>query len=102
MANKIDGIDLYEYVNGMAGQLTERIEQQRQVLLKVIDERRDEGRSVDYCPLVDCMPRQKYRAAVLDAIQVIEETRRSFKSRQLEELRKRLGNLLAEDAARQF
>lgn len=97
-----EDLDLYEYVNGVAAQLTERIEQQRKVLLKVIDERRDQGKSIEYCPLIDCMPRQKYRAAIQDAIQVIEETRRSFKSRQLEDLRKRLGNLLADDAARKF
>ncbi len=99
MGYKTGDVDLSEYVNGIAGQLTDRIEQQRRVLLQVIDERRENGLSVDYCPLVACSPRQTYRAAVRDAIQVIEETRRSFKSRQLEELRKRLENLLADDAA---
>ncbi len=91
-------LDLVEYVNGVAGQLTETIEQQRRVLLKLIDERRQDGRSIDYCPLVDCGPRRQYRAAVREAIQVIEETRHAFKSRRLEELRKRLADLLADDA----
>jgi len=102
MGSKVNEVDLREYVNGIAGQMAERIEHQRQVLLKVIDERRDEGQSIEYCPLVDCASRTQYRAAVLDAIQVIEETRRSFKSRQLEDLRKRLENLLTNDAARKF
>lgn len=95
-------VDLYVYVNEVADQLTERIEQQRKVLLRVLDERRANGQSVDYCPLVECGPRQRYRTAVMDAIEVIEESRRSFKSKHLEELRKRLGNLLADDAARKF
>lgn len=98
MADKTDDLDLFEYVNGVAGQLTETIEQQRRVLLKLIDERRQDGLSIDYCPLVDCGPRQQYRAAVREAIQVLEETRQAFKSRRLEELRKRLEHLLADDA----
>lgn len=97
-----DEVNLSVYVNEVADQLTQRIEQQRKILLKVVDEKLTSGESVDYCPLVDCSPRQKYRAAVMDAVQVIEDTRRSFKSRQLEELRKRLSNLLADDAARKF
>ncbi len=98
MAAKEGGVDLVEFVNGVAGDLTDRIEQQRRVLLKLIDERRESGLSVNYCPLIDCAPQQKYRAAVREAIQVLEDTRRSFKSRQLEDLRKRLEHLLADDA----
>ncbi|HZT68547.1 MAG TPA: hypothetical protein VFC10_02200 [Terriglobia bacterium] len=96
---KTTEIDLRDYVNGIASELTGKIEHQREVLLKFIEDCENDGRQIDYCPLIKCGPRQKYRAAVLDAIQVIEETRRSFKSRQLEDLRKRLENLVAEDAA---
>ncbi len=96
------GPDLREYVTEIAEELIDRIDHQREVLLKFIEDSQRQGRRIEYCPLVDCIPRQKYREAVRDAIQVLEETRRAFKSRQLEELRKRLENLLAEDAARKF
>ncbi|HKS97872.1 MAG TPA: hypothetical protein VJV74_17280 [Terriglobia bacterium] len=95
-------VDLREYVTEMARELTERVGHQREVLLKYLDERQPQGQAIDYCPLIDCSPRQKYRAALLEAIRVIEETRRSFKSRQLEELRKRLEGVLADDAGRKL
>lgn len=95
-------VDLREYVTEMAREMTERVSHQREVLLKYLDERQQHGQVIDYCPLIDCSPRQKYRAALLEAIRVIEETRRSFKSRQLEELRKRLEGVLAEDASRKL
>jgi hypothetical protein len=95
-------VDLREYVTEIARELTERVGHQREVLLKYIDDREHQGQAIDYCPLIDCSPRQKYRAALLDAIRVIEETRRSFRSRQLEELRRRLEGVLAEDAGRKL
>jgi len=95
-------VGLRQYVTEIARELTERVDHQREVLLKYLDDREQQGQAIDYCPLIDCSPRQKYRAALLDAIRVIEETRRSFKSRQLEELRKRLEGVLAEDAGRKL
>ncbi len=93
-------LSLADYIEEMSRELTERVEYQRQVLLQVVGDRQPSGKPIDYCVLVDCGPRRKYRAAVQETIRVLEETRRAFKSRQLEELRKRLQGLLAEDAAR--
>lgn len=96
-------VDLREYVTEIARELTDRVDHQREVLVKYLDKRaQQQGQPIEYCPLIDCSPRQKYRAALLDAIRVIEETRRSFKSRQLEELRKRLEGVLADDAGRKL
>jgi hypothetical protein len=91
-------VSLSEYVAQIADELTERVEQQRQVLLSFIAGASSDGKAVDYCPLVHCAPRQKYRAALQDAVRVLEQTRRAFKSRQLEDLRKRLEDLLAAEA----
>lgn len=88
-------VNLAQYVTQVSDELTERIEHQRRLFLGLVEERERAGRSLDYCVLVDCGPRQKYRAAVRDAVEVLEETRKSFKSKQLEELRKRLESLLA-------
>ncbi len=95
-------VSLAEYINQIANELTERIEHQRQTLLKVAKDSEGPGAPLSYCVLVDCGPRKKYREAVQDAVRVLEETRRAFKSRQLEELRKRLEALLAADADRRL
>ena len=48
------------------------------------------------CPLMDCPRRRRLKGAILHAIEVLEGTRRSFKSKQLETLRKDLMGVLAE------
>ena len=53
------------------------------------------------CPTLNCPHRRKFRATLVDAISVLEDTRRSFKSRQLEVLRKNLIGALAEHACPQ-
>jgi hypothetical protein len=90
-------IDLRDYVAEISKELTQRIEHQRDVLTNFIDERQRLGRSIDYCPLIDCRSKQRLRDGVREAIAVIEETRGSFKSRRLEELRVKLTGLLTED-----
>lgn len=97
---RVMDLSLTDYIEEVSRELAERVEHQRQVLLRVIEDHQSAGKPLDYCVLVDCGPRRKYRAAVEETIRVLEETRRSFKSRQLEELRKSLQGLLAEDAAR--
>ncbi len=93
------GINLREYVTEISRELTERIEHQREVLLKFVENSRERGRSIDYCPLIDCQANQRLREGLREAIRVIEETRRSFKSARLETLRLRLEALLDERPA---
>ena len=50
------------------------------------------------CPPLDCPHRRKFRKTCVEAISVLEDTRRAFKSKQLEALRKNLIGALAEDA----
>ena len=90
-------VSVSDYITQIAEELTTRIDHQRRVLLKVVRDRETPTRPLDYCVLIDCGPRQKYREAVHDAVRVLEETRKAFKSRQLEELRNRLEDLLAAD-----
>lgn len=92
----MQGLELSEYINKVSEEISERVAHERNILLKFLDQ--DNHKPVDYCPLVDCEPKKKYREALWEAVRVIEETRRSFKSRQLEELRKRLQAVLAEDS----
>ncbi len=92
------GINLREYVDQISQDLTERIHHQRTVLLKFIEDNKNQGQRIDYCPLIDCQPKQRLREGIREAILVLEETRRAFKSRRLEELRLKLESLLVEDS----
>ena len=90
------GIDLKEYVTEISREITERIEHHRDVLLEFVEDSRARGRSISYCPLIDCQSKERLREGLREAVQVLEETRRSFKSARLEKLRLRLEALLAE------
>ncbi len=90
-------LDYRDYVTQVSLKLTECIEHQREAMLKLIDEQQAAGKPIEYCPLVDCAPNKALREGLREAVAVLEETRRSFKSRRLEELRLKLESLLAED-----
>ncbi|MBZ5561780.1 MAG: hypothetical protein LAP13_05105 [Acidobacteriia bacterium] len=92
-------IDLREYVAEIAKELTERIEHQREVLDNFLTEQQRQGHPIDYCPLIDCHPKQRLRDGIGEAIAVLEETRSSFKSKRLEDLRRKLEALLLEEGA---
>jgi hypothetical protein len=93
-------LDLREYVAEISHELTERLTHLQSVVDRVAAEHEVDGRPIEFCPLVDCRARQRYRAAVRDAVRVLAETRRSFKSRQLEDLRRTLEAVLTEDGSR--
>lgn len=97
---KINGngnLDYRDYVTQVSRELAERVEHQRDVMLKLIDLHQAGGHPIDYCPLVDCAPMKGLREGLREAISVLEETRHSFKSRRLEGLRLKLEALLVQD-----
>ena len=59
----------------------------------------EEGGDVqlDQCRLLDCPHRQRYRQTLVETVEVLEQTKKSFKSKQLERLRQKLIRVLAED-----
>ncbi len=71
-----------------------RIGQQR-ALVNALRGEQDGGAEALICPLIDCDRIKVLRAALADAVAVLEETKQSFKSRQLEALRRRLMDVLA-------
>jgi hypothetical protein len=71
-------------------ELQARLEQQR-ALVRALSPELDGAP----CPLICCPCSERLRAALIEAVAVLEETRRSFKSRQLESLRRRLQDVLA-------
>lgn len=50
------------------------------------------------CVLASCPYKRRLKETLLEAIQVLEESRKAFKSKQLEALRKKLIRVLAETA----
>ena len=78
-----------------AEDLQRRVVEHQRLLGQYTDE---DAACSETCLMLDCPCRQKLRRTVSDTIEVLEETRRAFKSKQLEQLRKKLIGVLAEDA----
>jgi hypothetical protein len=75
--------------------LHHRVDMQQQVLLSILGQIKD-GCPVDLCNLVDCPHRRRLRQVLAETIEVLEETKKAFKSKRLEGLRKRLMYVLTE------
>jgi len=84
-----------EYVDRIAEEMHERVEFQRRLFKQVLAGGGDGSERQAYCPLVDCKRLSKLQAVILETIEVLDETRSSFKSKRLEVMRKKLIDILA-------
>lgn len=79
-----------------AEELQARVEEHRRLLALALEG--GDGRTIrTSCLHLACPHKRRLRQVVLEAIRIIEDTRKAFKSRQLEALRKRLIEVLAEE-----
>jgi hypothetical protein len=88
------GLAIEEYIDRIAGELHERVEHQRLVLKQVVGDMGAANRAIG-CPLIDCPRLTRLTTAVQETIEVLEETRSSFKSKRLEVMRRKLIGILA-------
>jgi hypothetical protein len=89
------GIGIEEYADRIAEEMHARVEHQRRIFRQVLSRRSDASERQAYCPLVDCERLSRLQAALQETIEVLEETRSSFKSKKLEVHRKKLIDILA-------
>jgi|GEM_PF-428184 len=79
--------------------LHDRVNMQKHVLLNVLGRVKNKAPFVNPVALAGDEPFSKsLRKALAETIEVLEETKRSFKSKRLKELRKRLMDVLKETA----
>jgi hypothetical protein len=84
-----------EYVDRVAEEMHRRVDHQRRIFRQVLSRRGDAPERQAYCPLVDCERLSRLRGVLQETIEVLEETRSSFKSKRLEGMRKKLIDILA-------
>lgn len=89
------GIGIEEYVDRIAEEMHERVEHQRRIFRQVLAGGGNVLGPKGYCPLVECARLSRLQAALQETIEVLEETRSSFKSKKLEVHRKKLIDILA-------
>ena len=84
-----------EYADRMAEEMHRRVEHQRRIFKQVLARGEYALGRTEYCPLVDCPRLSRLQGVLQETIEVLEETRNSFKSKRLEVLRKKLIDILA-------
>jgi len=77
--------------------LHDRVNMQQHILLSILGEMKDRC-PADLCSLLDCPHRRLLRQVLTETIEVLEETKKAFKSKRLEGLRKRLMDVLIKTA----
>jgi ribosomal protein RSM22 (predicted rRNA methylase) len=73
------------------------IDVQHSILLSILNGKKDDF-PFDLCSLADCPHRRLLRQILTETIEVLEETKKAFKSKRLEGLRKKLLHVLMETA----
>lgn len=83
-----------EYLDRSLAELQQQLDRHRQFVQSAFEEPalREAG-----CVWSDCPHKQTLYTTLLDAVRVLEDTRRAFKSKQLEKLRKSFVQLLEKE-----
>ena len=87
-------MDLKSFVARASAEIALLVNHQRDAVLAAIEAKEGNGETLPYCALVSCAAVERYRIALQETTAVLEETRKHFKSQQLEQLRKKLQKLL--------
>lgn len=77
--------------------LHDRVNMQQSVLLTILGKIKS-SLPFELCSMADCPHKKLFHRVLLETIEVLEETKKSFKSKRLEELRKRLTEAVKETA----
>ena len=87
--------DFIEIIDKSTEELHQRIDMHRYLMATVLDKKVSENR-LNHLPLPSSDRELRLKEAMKDTIEVLEETRKAFKSKRLEALRKKLTQVLIE------
>jgi hypothetical protein len=88
-------VGIEDYVDRITEEMHQRVEHQRRIFRQVLASGASPADRQEYCPLVDCARLSRLQAALRETIEVLDETRSSFKSKRLEVMRRKLIGILA-------
>jgi hypothetical protein len=88
-------VGIEEYVDRITEEMHQRVEHQRCIFKQVLAGGASPADRREYCPLVDCARLSRLQDALRETIEVLDETRSSFKSKRLEVMRRKLIGILA-------
>ncbi|MFH1336151.1 MAG: hypothetical protein ABII96_06505 [Candidatus Zixiibacteriota bacterium] len=90
--------NLVKIIDKSTEDLHNRIDMQRHILTTIIEKKIKMSEICPDCIFLDCPYKKKLREVLTETIEELEETRKAFKSKRLEVIRKRLMQVLAESS----
>ena len=87
--------DIIEVIDKSAEDLHQKIDMHRYLMATILDKKVSEKR-LNHLLLPDSHRELRLKRAIKETIEVLEETRKAFKSKRLEALRKKLTHVLIE------
>jgi len=87
--------DLIEIIEESTKELHQKIDMHRYLMATILDKKISEKR-LNQIPLHDSHRELRLKEAIKETIEVLEDTRKAFKSKRLEALRKKLTEVLIE------
>ena len=88
---ELEIMDRYKTLKSHAESLRQQLDEHRK-LLEQAEQNKDD--KLNFCPHFQCPHETQLRQALQDVVDTLEETRKAFKSKQLEKLRRRMLNVL--------
>ena len=88
--------NLIEIIDRSTKDLHSRIDMQRHILTTIIEKKINRSEICPDCIFSDCPYKKRLREVLTETIEVLEDTKKAFKSKTLEALRKKLMQVLAE------
>ena len=90
--------DLAEIIDRSTEDLHNRIDMQRHILTTIIEKKIKGSEICPDCIFSDCSYKKRLGEVLTETIEVLEDTKKAFKSKRLEALRKRLTQVLVESS----
>ena len=87
--------DLIKIINKSTEDLHQKIDMHRYLMATILEKKVNEKR-LNHLPLTNPHRELQLKEAIKDTIEVLEDTRKAFKSKRLEVLRKKLTEVLIE------
>ncbi len=93
---------LIEIIDRSTSDLHNRVDMQRHILKTVIEKKINRAEICPDCIFSDCPYKKRLKEVLTETIGVLEDTKKAFKSKRLELLRKRLMQVLQESLVKKF
>ena len=84
-------MDRYKTLKSHAESLRQQLDEHRKLLEQA---EQDKDENLNFCPHLQCPHEVQLRQAIQDVVDTLEDNRKAFKSKQLEQLRRRMLNVL--------